>query len=394
MITNIKILIQAEVDKIKDSLIEASDKIHDNPELGYQEIKAVEILTGELKKHNFIIEKGLIGIETAFKATFEGKEDGPVIAFLAEYDALPGIGHACGHNMIGTMSVGAAIALSKVMEDIPGKIVVFGTPAEETSGAKVTLVDEGVFDDVDVAMMIHPKDTNSIIESNLAIDAIEFAYKGKVAQAAIAPWDGINALDGVIQLFVAVNALRLRLRPEIRVHGIITKGGLAANIIPDEAVARFYIRGPKRKDLDEVVKTIIECAEGAAKSTQTTVSISNYEFSFENMVPNVTMAYAFRDNLIELGVQDINEEHITSFGSSDMGNVSHKIPAIHPYLAIAPKGTITHSLEFTEATASEKAHEVLILGVKALAMTGYDILTNQQLFNNIKKEFKEIIKEQ
>lgn len=384
----IKLLIQAEVDKIKDSLIATSDKIHENPELGYEEFKAVEILTGELEKHNFIIEKGLIGIQTAFKATFDGKGSGPVIAFLAEYDALPGIGHACGHNMIGTMSVGAAIALSKVMKDIPGKIVVLGTPAEETSGAKVTMVDEGVFDEVDVAMMIHPKDTNSIIESNLAIDAIEFAYKGKVAQAAIAPWDGINALDGVIQLFVAVNALRLRLRPEIRVHGIITKGGLAANIIPDEAVARFYIRGPKRKDLDEVVKTIIECAEGAAKSTQTTVSISNYEFSFENMVPNVTMAYAFRDNLIELGVQDINEDPVTSFGSSDMGNVSHKIPAIHPYLAIGPKGTMTHSLEFTKATASEKAHEVLILGAKALAMTGYDILTNEQLYYRIKEEFE------
>jgi amidohydrolase len=384
----IKSMIQTEVENIKDSLITVSDKIHDNPELGYEEYKAVEILTGELDKHGFIIEKGLIGIPTAFKATFDGKESGPVIAFLAEYDALPGIGHACGHNMIGTMSVGAAIALSKVMKDIPGKIVVFGTPAEETSGAKVTLVNEGVFDNVDVAMMIHPKDSNSIIESNLAIDAIEFAYKGKVAQAAIAPWDGINALDGVIQLFVAVNALRLRLRPEIRVHGIITKGGLAANIIPDEAVARFYIRGPKRKELDAVVKTIIECAEGAAKSTQTSVSISNYEFSFENMVPNVTMAHAFRDNLIELGVQDINEEPITSFGSSDMGNVSHIIPAIHPYLAIAPKGTITHSIEFAEATASKRAHEVLIIGAKALAMTGYDILTNKQLYYRIKEEFK------
>lgn len=380
-----------EVNILKDDLIRISDEIHSNPELGYEEYKASELLTAELKRHGFLIEKGFLEMPTAFKAVFNGKGKGPVIAFLAEYDALPELGHACGHNLIGTMSVGAAIALSKIISEIPGQVVVFGTPAEETSGSKVMMAEKGVFDNVDVAMMIHPEDRNTIKTTSIAMDAIEFSYTGKVAQASMAPWDGINALDAVIQLFNSVNALRLRLKPGTRVHGIITKGGVAANIIPDKAVARFYIRNPERKYLNEVVEKIMACAEGAAIATGATLSTSNYEVSFENLINNNELADAFEKNLRKLGVENIEEKEF-SFGSSDIGNVSYKAPAIHPYLAIAPAGTLTHSIEFMEAAASPIAHNTLIVGAKVLALTGYDVLTDNNLLARIKKEFNEQVR--
>jgi amidohydrolase len=375
-----------EVDALKDDLISISGEIHRNPELGYQEYKAAGLLTGELCRHGFSVEKGFLDMPTAFKAVFHGKGKGPAIAFMAEYDALPEIGHACGHNLIGTMSIGAAIALSKIMGDIPGQVVVFGTPAEETSGAKVVMAEKGAFDGIDVAMMIHPKDVNAAKVTSLAKDAIEFTYTGKVAQAASAPWNGINALDAVIQLFNSINALRLRLKPEIRIHGIITKGGIAANIIPDKAVAQFYIRGPERKYLNEVVSKVMTCAKGSATVSEATLSTRNYEFSFENLVTNNELAKAFEANLRKLGVEDI-DDIVVSSASTDMGNVSHKVPSIHPNLAIAPRGIAPHSLEFMEAASSPMAHDALIIGAKALSLTGYDVLTDPNLLARIKQEF-------
>jgi amidohydrolase len=375
-----------EVDVLREDLISISDDIHRNPELGYQEYRAVGLLTEELCKHGFSVEKGFLDMPTAFKAVFHGKGKGPAIAFMAEYDALPEIGHACGHNLIGAMSIGAAIALSKIMSDIPGQVVVFGTPAEETSGAKVVMAEKGAFDGIDAAMMIHPKDINATKVTSLAMDAIEFAYTGKVAQAAAAPWDGINALDAVIQLFNSVNALRLRLKPEIRIHGIITKGGVAANIIPDKAIAQFYIRGPERKYLNEVVNKVMACAQGSAIVSEATLSTRNYEFSFENLITNNELANAFEANLKYLGVEDIDDTEVFS-ASTDMGNVSHKVPSIHPNLAIAPKGIVTHSVEFMKAAASPMAHDALIVGAKALSLTGYDVLTDPNLLARIKQEF-------
>lgn len=382
-----------EVTALKKDLVGLADEIHRNPETGHKEFKAVELLTGELAKHGFELEKGICGLPTAFKAVYRGKGEGPSVAFLAEYDALPGIGHACGHNLIGTMSIGAAIALSKVMDEIPGRIVVFGTPAEETDGAKVTMAAKGVFDEVDVAMMVHPADRNYVKSSSLAMDAIEFTYTGKAAHAAASPHEGINALDAVILLFNGINALRQQLKDDVRIHGIITEGGVAPNIIPERAAARFYVRAAERNYLDRVVEKVMACAQGAALATGAKLSTRNFELSFDNMITNVKLADTFEKNLRELGVDDIKSSK-EGMGSTDMGNVSHRVPAIHPYIAIAPEGTAGHSQLFLEAAASPTAHDALELGAKALALTGYDILTDTELLKEIKREFKERVKKE
>lgn len=382
-----------EVTALKKDLVGLADEIHRNPETGHKEFKAVELLTGELAKHGFELEKGICGLPTAFKAVYRGKGEGPSVAFLAEYDALPGMGHACGHNLIGTMSIGAAIALSKVMDEIPGRIVVFGTPAEETDGGKVTMAAKGVFDEVDVAMMVHPGDRNYIKSSSLAMDAIEFTYTGKAAHAASSPHEGINALDAVILLFNGINALRQQLKDDVRIHGIITEGGVAPNIIPERAVARFYVRAAERNYLDRVVEKVMACAQGAALATGAKLSTRNFELSFDNLITNEKLADTFEKNLRELGVDDIKPSK-EGMGSTDMGNVSHRVPAIHPHIAIAPEGTASHSQLFLEAAVSPAAHDALELGAKALALTGYDILTDTELLKEIKREFKERVKKE
>ncbi|HHU69227.1 MAG TPA: M20 family metallopeptidase, partial [Thermoanaerobacterales bacterium] len=336
-------------------------------------------------------ERGICGLPTAFKAVYRGKGEGPTVAFLAEYDALVGMGHACGHNLIGPISIGAAIALREVMDDIAGSIVVFGTPAEETDGAKVMMSEKGVFDSVDAAMMVHPSDKNSVLSSSLAMDAIEFVYTGKAAHAAAVPHEGINALDAVIILFNSINALRQQLKDDVRIHGIISEGGVAPNIIPERAVARFYIRAAERLYVDEVVEKVLSCAKGAALATGAKLSTRNFEVSFDNLITNETLAKAFEKNMKFVGVKDILSTG-EGPGSTDMGNVSHRAPAIHPYIAIAPEGTPGHSKLFLEAAASPTAHDALILAAKSLALTGYDVLTDSKLLEQIKQEFREKVK--
>ncbi|MDY3001136.1 M20 family metallopeptidase [Romboutsia timonensis] len=239
--------------ELHEKLCEISDYIYKNPELGNQEYKAVEVLTRFLKEHNFEIEKGLLGIETAFRAIYDSKKEGPTIGYLCEYDALPSIGHGCGHNMIGSMSAGAGVILSKVIDEVGGRIIVYGTPAEETNGAKVILAEEGVFDELDVAMMVHPADITAKSGTSMALYPLQFTYKGKTAHAAACPQDGINALNSVIQLFNGIDALRQHVTPDVRMHGIITNGGVAANIVPDEATAQFYFRADKKETLDDLL---------------------------------------------------------------------------------------------------------------------------------------------
>ncbi len=380
-----------KVDELRDILVWLGDEIHRNPEPGNKEFKAVELLTDQLAKHGFTVERGICGLPTAFKAVYRGKGEGPTVAFLAEYDALVGMGHACGHNLIGPISIGAAIALREVMDDIAGSIVVFGTPAEETDGAKVMMSEKGVFDSVDAAMMVHPSDKNSVLSSSLAMDAIEFVYTGKAAHAAAVPHEGINALDAVIILFNSINALRQQLKDDVRIHGIISEGGVAPNIIPERAVARFYIRAAERLYVDEVVEKVLSCAKGAALATGAKLSTRNFEVSFDNLITNETLAKAFEKNMKFVGVKDILSTG-EGPGSTDMGNVSHRAPAIHPYIAIAPEGTPGHSKLFLEAAASPTAHDALILAAKSLALTGYDVLTDSKLLEQIKQEFREKVK--
>lgn len=361
-------------------------EIGKHPELGYQEFYAVQVLTEFLIRHGFHIERPVAGLETAFIARYTGQKAGPRIAFLAEYDALPGVGHGCGHNLIGAASAGAAIILSKSLE-LPGEVLVIGSPAEETSGAKVTLVEHGVFNDVDAAMMFHPGSQNVPEITTLALDAIEFVFIGKPAHAVAAAQYGVNALDALIHFFNGINVLKKQIPEDARINGIITEGGTVPNIIPERAVARFYLRARKRKVLDKLRDQVIRCAQGAAAMVSAQVTWRKFEFSYDEMWTNRALADAFTENLRELGVHHIAAPQM-AMGSVDMGNVSRVVPSIHPYLALGHGTDIPHTRDFAEAVLSQAGERVLLLAMRALALTGWDVLTNKKLLNQIKREFR------
>lgn len=384
-----KAKLQLELDKLEQDLIHISDYLYENPELGDEEYKSMALLTDLLENHHFQVEKGVVNRPTAFKAQFQSEKQGPTIAFLAEYDALPVVGHGCGHNLIGTMSVGAGIILSKLIHETGGKVIVLGTPAEETNGAKVAMSEQGIFENVDVALIVHPGDQSYKSGESLAMDAIQFQYNGKSAHAAASPEKGINALDSVIQLFNGINALREHLPEGVKIHGVISEGGKAANVVPDLAIAQFYIRSETRSLLDEVVKKVNNIAEGAAQMTGTKLTISNYELSYDNMITNQTLSDIFTKNLQDISSQKIQDERIAS-GSIDMGNVSHVVPAIHPYIGLNKVGLIAHTKEFANQTITKDGHQTLVDGALALARTGYDVLTDKDLLEAIKKEFQTI----
>ncbi|MGM0843595.1 MAG: M20 family metallopeptidase [Bacillota bacterium] len=377
-----------EIDSLKTIFDEISIYIGENPELGHEEFKASKVLSETLEDYGFEVEMGTCGLPTAFRAVFDSGKEGPVIGFMAEYDALPEVGHACGHNLIGTMGIAAGIGLSKVLSETGGKVIVYGTPAEETRGGKVTMADEGVFDELDVALMVHPLNRYVKSGSSLAMDAIQFEFFGKPTHAAASPEDGINALDAVIQNFNSINALRQHILPTARIHGIITEGGKAANVTPDYAVAQFYVRGKTRAYVNELTEKVKRCAEGAALQTGATMKHSFYEFSYDDMITNAGLSDAFTKELVSLGVDpsEILEQRDGS-GSLDMGNVSQVVPSIHPYIKITDGAFACHTHEFREAAMTEQAREAMILGAKAMALTGLEIITNRKLLHQIKTDF-------
>ena len=383
-----KQLINEAINKLQDTFYDVSKYIGQNPELGHEEFKACKALTDVLKEQGFTVEIGTCDLPTAFTAVYDSQKPGPSIGFMAEYDALPDLGHACGHNLIGTMSIAAGIGLSKAVAEIGGKVYVYGTPAEETRGGKVTMAEQGIFNHLDVAMMVHPYYCHQKSGRSLAMDAIQFEFFGKSAHAAAAPHEGINALDGVLQTFNSINALRQHVKPDVRIHGVITEGGKAANVVPDYAVAQFYVRASTRAYVDEVTEKVKACANGAALATGTKLKISNYEFSYDDMQTNQILSDVYTNNLISLGVseQSITEDQ-GDHGSLDMGNVSQVVPAIHPYIQICDDYFVCHTHEFREAALSEQGREAMILGAQTMALTGYDVLTNQALLQKIKEEF-------
>jgi amidohydrolase len=379
------------LDTIQNKLWALSDSIYHNPELGDQEFESMKKLVSFLEENQFKIETGIVGRPTAFKAVYDRKKDGPTIAYLAEYDALPEVGHGCGHNMIGTMGVGAGVLLSKVIDEIGGRVVVLGTPAEETNGAKVPMAEQGIFEDIDAAMILHPSDESYESGESLAMDAIQFEYKGRTSHAAASPEMGINALDAVIQLFNGINAIRQHVTSDVRIHGIIKEGGVAANVVPDKAVAQFYVRAKDRTYLNEVVQKVKNIAHGAATMTGAEVTISNYELSYDNMVTNETLSELFNQNLLAVGVKEIKKAK-GSYGSIDMGNVSHVVPAIHPYIGLDSPGLVAHTREFADTTITENSHQILSKGALALASTGFDLIIKKDILEKMKQEFRQSVK--
>jgi amidohydrolase len=383
----VKNRIAQAVDRLADDLEALSRKIHGHPELAYQEVKAAAWLADYLAGHGFAVERGLAGVDTAFRATVD-TGPGPTIAILCEYDALPEIGHACGHNVIATSGAGAGAALATVRDTLPaGRIQVIGTPAEEGGGGKVKLIRGGVFEGVDVAMMIHGFDRWILHQDLLGIVRVGFEFTGKAAHASADPWEGVNALDAVIQTFNNVSMLRQQVRPEARIHGIVTQGGAAPNIIPELAACVFYVRAPGLDDMWSLQRRVIACAEGAARATGCTLNVIDLEAPYEPLKRNDTLLDLFRANMAEAGAVE-SPPLADRLGSSDIGNVSQVIPAIQPMVQIAPHGTPIHSRAFEAAAVSPLARRGMCQAAATLAMTAYDLLADPGLVKKARAEFE------
>ncbi|MBP1995276.1 M20 family metallopeptidase [Paenibacillus eucommiae] len=367
---------------------EISAFIGANPELGHQEFMASSRLIEVLEEHGFMVEKAVLDIPTSFLATYDTGKPGPIVAFLAEYDALPDLGHACGHHLICMMSIGAAIGLKSVIDELGGTIRVYGTPAEETKGAKVPMSAAGLFDDVDFALMAHPYYAYEHSGESLAMDAIQFKYFGKAAHAAANPYEGINALDAVLQLFNSINAMRQQLSSDARIHGIISDGGKAPNIIPDYAAAKFYVRSASRTYTDELVRKVLRCAEGAALQTGCSLQTSNYEYSYDELRTNAALSRIFTDNLAALGINKDDIETGKDHGSLDLGNVSTHCPTIHPFVKVVDQRFSLHTKEFRDLAMLDSALDAMVFTAKALALTAYTVIANPELLLEIKNEFK------
>ncbi|MFQ6111211.1 MAG: M20 family metallopeptidase [Nitrospinota bacterium] len=365
----------------------ACRRIHGEPELGFQEFKASALLQELLSEGGFRVKVGLKGLDTAFQAEFSG--DGPSVALIAEYDALPGLGHACGHNIIGLASVGAARALAALGSHWQGRLLVLGTPAEEGGGGKVILAQRGAFRGIDAAMMVHPSNETRCLVSFLAMRELRFSFRGRAAHAAAAPHRGLNALDAVILTFNNINALRQQVRSDVRIHGVITQGGRAPNIIPEEAAAWFYVRAADDGYLRELEQRVIACARGAARATGTRLRIKRGERPMASMKPNRSLAELFRKNLLRLGIKEQPTRGPGEIGSSDIGNVSQLVPTIHPNLALVPPEVAGHTREFERAAASLRGRRCLLTAAKALAMTAADLFLDGRAMRAVCSEFKE-----
>lgn len=384
--------IASVIDRYSESFTSLSKYIGEHPELGNEEWEASSRLKEALREHGFEIQSPVLDLPTAFIGTYVSVKPGPTIAFLCEYDALPELGHACGHHLIAVMGLAAAVGLKEVIDEIGGTIRVYGTPAEETKGAKVPMAAAGLFDDVDIAMMAHPYHTYEKSGSSLAMDAIQFEYFGKSAHAAASPYEGINALDAILLLFQSIGALRQQLRSHARIHGIITEGGKAPNIIPDYAAAQFYIRSANRPYTDEVVQKVLRCAEGAALQTGCTMKWSNYEFSYDELITNRVLSDLFTKNLTSMGIAEDMIETGKDHGSLDLGNVSRHCPTIHPYVKVVDERHMLHTKEFRDLAMLPRAFEGMLLAAKVLAFTAYDVIVNPDLLRSIREEFERSIR--
>jgi len=383
-IENLKLKAKDGVELQRQQLIQLSLNIHDNPELGFKEEKASAWLAGYLEDNEFHVERGIAGVATAFRATYG--QGSPRIALLAEYDALPKIGHGCGHNIIAASAVGAAVGSKPIIDRLGGNIVVLGTPGEEVFGGKIDMVQAGVFKEIDVAMIVHPGVRNVVTMQALACTGVEAEFFGQPAHASAEPHKGVNALEAMILAFTSINSLRQHIKEEARIHGIITDGGEAPNIVPAHSAAEFYVRAPDNEYLDELKSKVSNCLLGASTASGARLEYHWDDIAFDSMKNNETLAELFKQNLESLGrhVEAFNPEF--GLGSTDMGNVSQVAPSIHPTIAIASPEVLGHTPEFAAAAASEAGHEGLMDAAKALAMTVADILQPGML-DKIRQEF-------
>ena len=368
----------------RDDWLTIAEQLYRHPETGLQEHETSSFIASILEGEGFTVERGLAGLATAFRASYG--EGGPTIAVIAEMDALPGLGHACGHNIIAASAVGAAVTLRHVLPPSAMRIVVMGTPAEEQGVGKVEMIKAGCFSDVDFAMMVHPSSRRQVIKMSLGLAKIRFTFLGKAAHAAAHPEEGINALDAVIQMFNAVNALRQQLRHDVRVHGIITEGGVAPNIVPGRTSSFFYIRAEDMDELGKVKERVVRCAEGAAVATGCRVQVDE---DARVLAPlNINRAYyrIYSDQLRYLNLQESNGPIDKNRGSSDIGNVSQVVPTIHPHVPLG-QGLHIHTPEFAAATISEQGKSAVVEGATAMALTAAELVMSPGVRQEIMTEF-------
>ncbi|MBC8225078.1 M20 family metallopeptidase [Candidatus Bathyarchaeota archaeon] len=395
LLDELKGKVQEAVDEQRGRLREISGFIYENPELGSEEFKAAELLTGELEKQGFEVERGTLGMPTAFSATYKGRGSGPRIAVIAEYDCLPGVGHGCGHNLIAASAVGAGVAASRVMSELDGEVVVVGTPAEEghgpNGGAKVIMAEKGFWDDIDAAIMLHPASSYVAGSRALGISTVVMEFEGQTSHAAASPHEGVNALNAATLAFMATHMLRQEARRDANlvIHGIISEGGLASNIIPDRAVCNFGVRSSDDAYLDEMVDKVARCAEGAALAMGATVKVTKRKL-YSGKKVNEPLAEALWNNYAAQGVQ-IKPWQETIKGmpmaSTDFGDVSQRIPAAGSSIAVTEPGTPGHSVQMADATMTEKGQEAMIVGTKALAMTLVELLAEPEKLKKAKEYF-------
>jgi len=376
--------VSERVDARGQTLDDLALRIHERPELAFEEKHAAKLLTEALEAEGAPVTRGAGGLDTAFVS--EVGAGRPLIAILGEYDALPGVGHACGHNLMGTAAVGAFLALRDLAKELPGRIRLFGCPAEERGNGKGFLIRAGLFTGVDAALMYHPGDRDELDPLMLALVSLDVEFLGKAAHAAAEPQDGINALDALLLAWTALSALRLTVRSDSRFHGIITDGGKAANIIPDRAAARFMVRSPDNAYLKELQRRVIACFEGAAQQTGCEL---RYEWSdaCDLVKTNRPLAEAFAANATTLGRKMNARRPGDTHGSTDMGNVTSIVPGIHPFLSITDGPVPGHSIAFAAAAATPQALETMRVAAKALAMTAIDALTDPALVMRAKEAF-------
>ncbi len=376
-----------QIDARSQELSDLALKIHSNPEPGFHEVKASAWLTQYLEENGFSIERGICKLPTAFRASY-GKGR-PIIAVLAEYDALPGVGHACGHNLICTIAIGATTGAKLVADQLTGTITVIGTPAEELYGGKVLMAERGAFNDLDVAMMVHPGISDTATTYALACQNLDVEFFGQAAHAAARPEAGINALEAMIQSFNAINSLRQHIRSTARIHGIITDGGQAPNVVPDHSAGTFIVRAMDDTYLDELEQKVLNCFIGAATTTGARLEYKWGDVRYAAMKNNLTLAKLFVRNMKRLGRKAKLSASGRSFGSTDMGNVSQLVPAIHPSVAIAPREVLLHSPQFAMAAASEGGIKGMLDAAKTLAMNIVDLLADPDTLSRVKEEFRQ-----
>jgi amidohydrolase len=377
-ISDIKNAIIRQVDAMAPELIDLARLLYDHPETAYEERDACRWLSQFLKKKGFAVKTAVGGVETSFSANAPEKDTlKPSIAFLAEYDALPKIGHGCGHNLIAAASIGAFIALDRAWPDRPGSVLLIGTPAEEGGGGKARLAQGGVFNGVDFSLMFHPGNANRMGSNSLGRIKAKVEFFGQTAHAASAPEKGVNALDAIIGAYNNISFLRQQMPAIGRIHGIITSGGDAPNIIPDYTAGLFYIRSLEQEFLKILFKRFEQCCTGAAQATGCTVKITVLPPSLEPMKRNPVMERVWQANLVGLGLEPCLTNGPT--GSTDLGNISQIMPVIQPYLALVSEDVSAHTIEFAEATQSPAGQSVLVNAAKLLAMTAVDYLASEKI---------------